>query len=288
MDINFNYLICSADRIDESYDIKGRPDPDSASKKLCDDIISVYFSDGVIGDERFTIENLEQQIRCYFKKDWESAWENYEKVNKNPKPRDENLNPPFYTIRVKDSKEKEWLLSADYIGPSINWAMREVKNGALGRGEVIDALNVCRTIGGHIVWPRGSHLEYKINQARGGIRAVYDRIDWTLYLVKLCYQKSFSLSEINEKLLERYQRDVYYKIHDLVCAICESKDWFKIFGSFENFCNQFILRGSFVDEKYEIKWFAKQLPVFPDDYRQFLINNTEAVNKRNQNICLVD
>ena len=167
MDINFNYLISSSDRIDESYDIKGRPDPDSASKKLCDDIILVYLTGGVIADKGLTVENFEQQYRFDHKSDWNRQWENYEKVNKNPKPRDKTLRPPFYTIRVKEGKETKWLLSADYIGPSINWALKEVENGVLSNDDVIGVLNTCRTIGGHIVWPRGKHLKYKINQARG-------------------------------------------------------------------------------------------------------------------------
>ena len=55
-------------------------------------------------------------------------------------------------------KGKEWLLSIDYIGPSINWALRELEIGGLSKYDIIETLNVCRTIGGHIVWPRGSNL----------------------------------------------------------------------------------------------------------------------------------
>ena len=91
-------------------------------------------------------------------------------------------------------KGKEWLLSIDYIGPSINWALRELEIGGLSKYDIIETLNVCRTIGGHIVWPRGSNLVYKINQTRGGGNSVYDRIDWTLYLVQFCYKYDFDIT----------------------------------------------------------------------------------------------
>lgn len=183
-------------------------------------------------------------------------------------------------------KGKEWLLSIDYIGPSINWALRELEIGGLSKYDIIETLNVCRTIGGHIVWPRGSNLVYKINQTRGGGNSVYDRIDWTLYLVQFCYKYDFDITKIREIVIQTYQKETFYRISKLINAICESKSWFNELGSFNGFCDQFILKGSFVDENYEVKWFAKMFPMFPEDYKQFSLNNVNAVKQRNLNILL--
>lgn len=281
MNVKYNYLIGSADTIAKNYDIKNRPDPDeNGCKKLYDDIIETYFSNGVIS--KYTIKNWRQQFKYDGKGNWEQLWENYEKLNnEDPELRVKNLKPPFYTISVK-SENEEWLLSADYIGPSINWALEEVKLGTLSNDDIIEILNVCRTIGGHIVWPRGRHLIHKINPSRGGEESVYDRIDWTLFLVKICYINDFEEAEIQKIILERYQREIYFRVVELISAICETKSWFKEIGSFVDFCNQFILIGSFVNEKYEINWFAKQFPVFPENYKQFSINNTQAIQRRNE------
>lgn len=289
MKINWNYLIGSDGKIDKNYNIQNRPDPDNVCKKLYDDFIEVYFQHGFIFGSNFEIENKENQYKYDPKFDLEKQWENYEKVNDIMKPQDKNkkLQPPFYTIKVNERlKGKEWLLSIDYIGPSIYWALRESETGGLSKEDIIETLNVCRTIGGHIVWARGSDLVYKINQERGGEKSVYDRIDWTLYLVQLCYKYDFDIAKVEVIVKQTYPKGIFDRISKLIGAICESKSWFNEFGSFNEFCDQFILNGSFVDENYEVKWFAKILPIFPENYRQFSLNNTNAVKQRNLNILV--
>ena len=71
------------------------------------------------------------------------------------------------------------------------------------------------------------------------------------------------------------------RIARLIEAICESECWFKKFGSFNRFCDQFLLNGSFVSETYEVNWFAEILPILPVDYKQFALNNAKAVERRN-------
>ncbi len=56
------------------------------------------------------------------------------------------------------------------------------------------------------------------------------------------------------------------------------------FDSFKSFCERFRLKGSFVDENYNIIWFASASPILPEDYRVFAENNIEAIRKRNENI----
>lgn len=63
-------------------------------------------------------------------------------------------NQPTYTLFVN---EDEFLLSSDYIGPSIYWA----RECGIEDSEIREFLKICRTIGGHIVWPRGTEIRKK-------------------------------------------------------------------------------------------------------------------------------
>lgn len=287
MRIKWNYLIGSDCKIDKDYDVRNRPDPDSACKKLYDDIIEIFFQNGPISGRNYKVENMEKQYQ--WKPKFGSPkrhWENYRRVNNITKPCDEGMDAPFYTIKVTEAGEgkgkKEWLLSADYIGPSINWTLDQNR---LSKEDVAGILSICRTIGGHIVWPRGSDLKLKINTERGGEKCVYDRIDWTLYVLKACYECSFNNKDvenkINKEVGETYKNELLGRIARLIEAICESECWFKKFGSFNRFCDQFLLKGSFVSETYEVNWFAEILPILPVDYKQFALNNAKAVERRN-------
>lgn len=145
INIEYNYLI--DDQIcmfPDNYCIDKRRDPDSDSKRLYDDILTIFFS------ENNSAKNLEQQF--------------YGK-------------PKFYTIKINN----DTLLSSDYIGPSVYWA----RERGVSDDKIRDFLKQCRTIGGHIVWERGSDLKYKVNTSRSGSDGVYDRFDWTLLLLKI-------------------------------------------------------------------------------------------------------
>lgn len=272
IDIGFNYLIGTFLDVPADYDYKNRPDPDSnGCKKLYDDIVSLFFSD-------YDAINLEQQF--FFKGPlWKNkiAWDKYEKLNnRNPAKRTNIKRPPFYTIKYND-----YLLSTDYIGPSIFWA----ENAGLSQTEIVEILNVGRTIGGHIAWPRGAGSKIEtINQARGGEETFYDRIDWTLYLLKIYFELDRKKDDVIRFLEDNHTADEYKRCIRVLDSIENYRDWYMSFESFDSFCDRFKLKGSFVDEKCNIIWFAPMNPVLPENYRVFVGNNLAAIKERNAHL----
>lgn len=276
MDTSFNYLIGKSEKLPKDYNYVYRPDPDTdGCKRLYDDIILIYFK------EFGKVENKEQSFKYRDDKKSPSLkelWQKYELLNNDKPKRKSDLDkPPFYTIIYKDY----YLLSSDYIGPSIYWA----EKSGLEKSEIIEILDICRTIGGHIVWPRGKKRQLPtINQARGGKKSFYDRIDWTLFLVKFSYANNFDKETIIKKLdLEfDFDTDTVKRCEALVEVIIEDKNWFLEFETFEKFCKQFLLVNSFVNGNYEINWLAPRVPILPDDYRNFSNKNCGAIQLRNK------
>lgn len=106
-------------------------------------------------------------------------------------------------------------LSSDYIGPSIPRG----RNAGIENKELINMLKTSRTIGGHILFPKGKG--YTVNQARGVTYC--DRLDLTLWAIKQWYIDKNVSSKIKNSL-DRYS------------------DWFSKFsdGSDDNGFNNFI------------------------------------------------
>lgn len=280
MNTKYNYLIGSDMGISENYNIAKRPDPDTdGCKKLYDDIVVAYFSAGKIN--KSAIEVREQQFK-YNKQNNrfsnEELWNRYELLNNNNQKAISSIyKPPLYTIVYK-----EFFLSSDYIGPSIYWASKKV----LSSKKILEILNKCRTIGGHIVWPRGNGET--INQARSGEKGFYDRIDWTLFVIKQFCDNDFSENETHSICLSKFGDKYINPITKVLESINRYKTWFKEFGdysiAFVNFCKQFKLEGCFVNEKYDVNWFAPPIPFLPDDYELFAENNISAIEKRNNHL----
>lgn len=189
---------------------------------------------------------------------------------------DKKRRESYYTLKVADST----LLSVDYIGPSVYWADKK----GVGPERIRDFLKRCRTIGGHIVWERGSDLKYKVNQARGGEKGVYDRIDWTILLLKIftenkeISQKDF-VSKAYTYIPEENRNDDITAFKNLYHAFKCSK-WLSKF-EFKTFCNKFKLVGSFVDNHYNVIELAPLFPILPDDYENYINNTCKAIDLRN-------
>lgn len=268
IDTNYNYLVGNSEGIPADYDYINRPDPETnGCKRLYGDVIKVFFSD-------LDVENLEQQFLAdkNKKSENEKAWDMYEKLNNsNPKPRNSKKKPPFYTIKYKD-----YLLSTDYIGPSIYWAKKQ----GLTDKEIIKILAIGRTIGGHIAWPRGDG-QNTINKLRGGGKSFYDRIDWTLYLLKTYYESEKNIEDTKHYLVNNLSKDEADRCITVLEAIKNYKKWFDEFNSFEDLCIRFRLIGSFVDDDCQIIWLAPMTPILPEDYRLFAENNINAIKQRN-------
>lgn len=257
IDKNYNYLIGKASDLPQDFDIDLRIDPDTCGcKKLYNDIIEAYFSDTQLNIKNgiVKVENKEQKI---------------------------SNNPAFYTIFVNAGK---YLLSSDCIGPSVYWA----RERAVNDDKIRYFLNVSRTIGGHIVWPRGRELKKKINTSRGGKSGVYDRMDWTLLLISIFYEtdnKEQYLQRANELIPRefRYKNNFNSKFEGMYEAFICARSWFESFGTFEMFCKQFKLsgKGNFVDENYKVNIMTALFPILPNDYEEYIENVCSAINVRN-------
>lgn len=258
----YNYLIGKAEKLDVSFNIDKRIDPDTCGcKEWYDDFIEAFFSDEHYNTEHGIrkVENIKQQF---------------------------GSKSPFYTIFLNDS---DYLMSTDYIGPSVYWA----RYRKISDSDIINFLSICRTIGGHMAWPRGREILVKINGARAGKDGLYDRIDWTLALIKVYYEtlkegkegfisKALAIDSDNlNKDVSAIQR--FGRMYD--AFIC-SKSWFELFESFPGFCRQFKLIGEkgFVSNNFEVIKMAPWFPFLPEDYASYIGNICDAVITRNNEI----
>lgn len=195
-----NYLFDLYPEFPKGFTLKNRKDPDKCSKELYDDLLQFFCQENLI---KLSLKSIENKCQQNF--------------------RNEN----FYTLFVEFINEDEFKLSSDYIGASVYWA----KKAGLSDNEIIEYLKISRTIGGHIVFPRGEG-QPTVNQARGGESGYYDRFDLTLLAIKKWYSK--------QKISK----------NEVAKAIDNYKGWFDLFGSFENFVEFFKLEGFiFKDEK---------------------------------------
>lgn len=265
-DITYNYLIGkSYNDFPNNFDVDNRIDPDTCKgimdketrektgKKLYDDLKDCFFT-----EPHIKTENREQH-------------DIYDKGSF------------FYTIFVNDS---EFRLSSDYIGPSIYWA----KELGIKDDKIIDFLKIARTLGGHILWPRGK--QPTVNQAKAGSSGFYDRIDWTLLAIKIFYEiiknenETSFISKCKELLplqVSDYKqfKDKFKKIYD---ALKSHKLWFEKLETFNTFCDFYKLKGSFVDEQYNVIVLAPLFPILPQNYEKYIEENIKAIVNRNSNL----
>lgn len=156
-------------------------------------------------------------------------------------------------------------LTTDYIGPSLT----SLKRAGISDEEAWKIVLRCRTIGGHLIWPRIAH---GINpcKAASGKRGygISDRIDIALYEIK-CF-----LDEVDSNVYNSALRNSLFKE--------QNKKWFgKI--KFSDFCDFYLLKGSFVDENYNINWFADPIigKIDKQTMLAYSISNINAIEKRN-------
>lgn len=281
LDINYNYLI--EENIKEwpsHFDIDKRHDPDSTSEKLYDDLKIILFKDKKV---------LE-----------------YLKINTIKNRKQVFSGRTFYTLFINGD---EHLLSSDYIGSSVYWAIE--KN--IKSEQIIDFLKISRRLGGHMLWPRGFTEGYSydytqrqyvlkkncgkakfrfltINEAKGGSEGFYDRFDWTLVLLQIYFECMDDKKDVYlEKAIRLIPEDLKYQQHisrieKMYYAFSNSKQWIQKFDSFTKFCEVFSLFDSFVDDKSNVILMADLFPILPIDYNGFIKNTCNAINKRNEQL----
>lgn len=264
-DVNYGYQ-------SSSFNLNNRADPDGASVKLYSSLFRLFFEDN---DEKVLKKDEHVLIKG-------------QKILKNPL---------FYSFFIENNKANsvDIILSSDYIGPSINQAMYL---GELTTNEIKSIIQISRTLGGHIFWPRGKGVTPTINQVKGGEISskcgygFYDRIDWTFLLLKIYYSvqdnEKNSISIIVEKVKEITKNDDISN-NDIECfkammvAFNRSDSWLNRFTSFDKFCEFFKLKGSFVNSNCEVIELTQFFPIKPDKdgYRRYIENNLLAIIKRN-------
>jgi len=197
-----------------------------------------------------------------------------------------NVKSPF-SICVKING-KEYTLSSDYIGFSKNWVPREISDCQLS-----EAMSITRTIGGHMVWPIGVGYP-TINQAKGTGKGFYDRIDWTLRILKIYYEyidialKNERYASIfSDKLMEEIlKNDVSFSVCQILVAFDNSREWLAEFRTFEKFINTFKLNVfcSKNGEKYEVEPIVAWIPIRPNEYSEYMKASQKHIEDRTKKI----
>ena len=258
--VDYNYFQESnPEWLDADFDFSKRNDPDKNCGSLYADLI-----------HRFFPENRNENIK---------------------KVEHSNNGDNQHYIVINDTI----YLTSDYIGPSVNWAK---KIGNCNDLEIKDILKISRTIGGHLTWPVFIGKP-TINTARGGSNGVFDRIDWTLLLLKIYYDLHIGKnqtytyfdyffqalkSKFDCQVKRRTRRNDYAKLDDIYPAFVKSHIYLNLFKSFEGFCDFFKLIGNFVDENYKVIELAPYLPVkpTPENYKEYIRKSICAIIKRNK------
>jgi len=155
--------------------------------------------------------------------------------------------------------------------------------------EIVDFLRIARTIGGHMLWPRGK--QPTVNQAKAGSGGFYDRIDWTLIVIETFYRIAITKKENEACFITECKKllplDVCNynqfeaKFIKMFIALTTHKMWFEKFGTFGEFCEFYKLRGNFVDDQYSVIELAPLFPILPQNYEKYISNSIDAIKKRN-------
>ena len=264
--IYYNYLEDICPNFDKNKKIEN--EIDQKSEKLNRALYELFFTD-TERNQRYGIRNI-----TFKKQDFGKG--------------------PFFSFFID---KPDCILSTDYIGPSVWWCS---KIADYTQSEIKDILKKSRTLGGHLVWTRGRGRVPTVNQVKGGELSYncgfgfYDRIDWTLLLLKAFYsvmiEDLLSEKQYIRKIASYFSDDIEICDNDKECfmamyrAFHRSKDWFEVFGSFNHFCEYFKLKGSFVDCDCNVVALTKFFPIKPtkENYREFTENNLSAIMQRNR------
>lgn len=263
--LEFNYL---HDLSTANYSLANRPDPDSESVILKEDLLEAFWGP---------------------------------KTNKARVSAEKNYgHGPFRDIEVPWGGQTI-LLSVDYLGPSVYWLKDYYSEHGIDTPEadsrIREFLKESRKLGGHILSPRGSNggPHETLNQARGGERGVYDRIDVTLLCLKVffgcprvssanCQRDASVFEEEVSKLF--HNEEQFKKVKPNLTRIFNSLQYyaedFAYFSNFRGFCERQKLTGSFVTKEGEVEMFAPLCPLKPENYEAYAENVNGAIKKRNE------
>jgi len=181
-----------------------------------------------------------------------------------------NLNEQYKNVLEIDTKTCKTILSSDtminnYTG---NWNKKFDLRYLQTIKEKDEFIKITHKIGNFIMYPRTRiNKKDSFNQARGRNPKIHDRFDLSLECIKRYYDhdKNNPLQET----IERY------------------KDFFQLFRNFKSYCKFFFLDDLTKNDYTEINHFLtfndfkeKPIPRDADQYRQYMNNATEFINKR--------
>ena len=262
--LKFNYL---HDLATANYDLGNRPDPDSESIVLKEDLLEAFWGP----------QTNEARV---------SAEKNYGCGS-------------FRDIEVP-SGGQTILLSVDYLGPSVYWLKDYYSEHGVDAPEADSRIRAflkeSRKLGGHILFPRGSNggPHETLNQARSGERGVYDRIDATLLCLKVFFDCPEVSSTNSQRDASAFMEEVsklfpseeqFKKVKANLMRIFDSLQYyaedFAYSSDFRGFCERQKLTGSFVTKEGEVEMFAPLCPLKPENYEAYAENVNGAIKKRN-------
>jgi hypothetical protein len=240
--------------MNKNFSLSSRVDPDSLCKDLYVDLADIYCKDKKLPNGNI-IKTKEIVLRLGDK-------------------------GRYYELVVRIYDESKWIatvgLGSDYLGPSIYWAIK----AGVSIENIKSFLKVTRSIGGHILWPRwikvgnNDFVRTSINNAKGGAKGFYDRIDLTLCDLKKWY--------------EGKQQCKLESVFD------ENEFWFQLFKNFECFIKYFHLESFTNEGKFSIRdltsfskgrFFALStsetlIPSDIDGYNKYIDGSVEAITER--------
>ena len=134
------------------------------------------------------------------------------------------------------------------------------------REKVEDYLHEGYTIGGEIIWP----VKDSINQARGRIKSISDRMDLTLYCIQAYYQKKRTLPES--------------ELNTFLDCIWKNGWFFDLFVDFKGYIDFFFL-NDLVEDYETVLWIDYTgKPRTERDYNLFCDRMMDFLRKRNRRI----
>ena len=249
-----NYFeLVNRDYLDDNFKLESRIDPDSKCYELYTDLKKELFCKNFPNGD--LIRELKEKERTG--KNGSKYWELVIKIESG------------------NGEKKYFGLGTDYIGASVNWALK----CNVSQKVIKEYLKVSRTLGGHIFFPRWQISNNKeriksLNIARGGEfisnkrPGFYDRFDIFLYDLKNWYD------DVPSQLKKEFD---------------SNKKWLELFVDFKGFINYFSL-NNFLNSEYEvidltdsmnvIEKFKSYIPKEPSDYSLYFKNSSNIIIKR--------
>jgi hypothetical protein len=243
---------------DEFFDLQFARDPGLCSEELYKDIERTFFGGGVFPNGNRFISELKSHLIP-----GGGGVRYYEIV---------------LTVCAGESLETV-LLTADYIGPSVEWA----RKASVSERKIKAFLGTACTLGGYMPCPQTESTVPGIKQARDDERNGYcGRFDMMLKAIKNYYAG---------------ERSKIFPSLDL------NGFWFRQFVSFDKFCEYFKL-NDFIDDNGEVKdltsfdgagfapienediAFFKMTPKTPETYQSYIDCTNEIISKRNLSLGL--